>query len=76
MSYLEDPAWLQDPSALASPLMPPVIMAAVVAVVAGLIPLFEEAIKTIGVGLMTNRHTSLPQAVLWGLAAGAGFSIA
>ncbi len=76
MPYLEDPAWLQDPSALTSQLMSPVVMAAIVAVVASLIPLFEEAIKTVGVGFMTNRHTSLPQAVLWGLAAGAGFSIA
>ena len=75
-SYLQDPAWLQDPSALAPALLTPAIMAAVVALVAGLIPLIEEAVKTIGVGLLTNRRTSLPQAVLWGLAAGAGFSIA
>jgi hypothetical protein len=76
MSYLEDPAWLQDPGTLASTLMTPVVLAAVVAIVAGLIPLIEEAIKTIGVGLMAKRKLSLPEAVLWGLAAGAGFSIA
>ena len=75
-SYLEDPAWLQDPGALASTLMTPLVVAAVVAMVAGLIPLIEEAIKTIGVALMANRKLTLPEAVLWGLAAGAGFSIA
>ena len=75
-SYLQDPAWLLDPSALAPALLTPVVVAAAVALVAGLVPLIEEAIKTLGAGLMSYRQPSLPQAVLWGLAAGAGFSIA
>lgn len=75
-SYLQDPAWLQDPSILISALLTPVAIAAVLALVSVLIPLIEEAVKTIGVGLMAYRKPALPQAVLWGLAAGAGFSIA
>lgn len=74
-SYLQDPAWLQDPSALAPALLTPFVMAAALALVAGLIPLIEEAVKTIGVGLTAYRKPSLAQALLWGLAAGAGFSI-
>ena len=75
-SYLQDPSLLQVPGVLVSALRTPGIIVAAFAVVAGLIPLAEEAIKTIGVGLMGYRRPSLPQAVLWGLAAGAGFAAA
>ena len=75
-SYLQDPALLQDPTGIVQGLLAPPIIAAVVLLVAVLIPLVEEAVKTIGVGFMANQRPSLPQAVLWGLAAGAGFSIA
>jgi hypothetical protein len=75
-SYLQDPSVLQDPGVLASALLTQGVVLAAFAVVAGLIPLAEEAVKTIGVGLMGYRRPSLPQAVLWGLAAGAGFAAA
>ncbi len=75
-SYLQDPALLQDPTGFVQGLLTPPIIAAVVLLVAVLIPLVEEAVKTIGVGFLANQRPSLPQAVLWGLAAGAGFSIA
>jgi hypothetical protein len=75
-TYLQDPSVLQDPGALAPALSAPSILVAAFAVVAGLIPLIEEAVKTIGVALMGYRRPSLPQAVLWGLAAGAGFAAA
>jgi len=75
-SYLQDPSLLQDPGVLASALLTPGIVLAAFAAVAGLVPLAEEAIKTIGVVLMGYRRPSLPQAVLWGLAAGAGFAAA
>lgn len=75
-SYLQDPALLQNPGIFVQSLLTPTIIAAVVVLVTGLIPLVEEVVKTIGVGLMANRRPTLPQAVLWGLAAGAGFSIA
>jgi len=75
-SYLQAPTGFQDPAALATALLTPATVAAILALVAGLIPLIEEAIKTIGVGLATYRRPSPRQAVLWGLAAGAGFSAA
>lgn len=75
-SHLQDPTWLQDPDLLAPALLTPATMAATLVLVAVLIPLIEEAVKTIGVGLMSYRRPSPAQAVLWGLAAGAGFSIA
>jgi RsiW-degrading membrane proteinase PrsW (M82 family) len=75
-SYLQDPSLLQDPGLLAPALLTPGILVIAFAVVAGLIPLIEEAVKTIGVPLMGYRRPSLPQAALWGLAAGAGFAAA
>jgi hypothetical protein len=75
-TYMQDPSWVQDLGALAPDLITPVVIAAAFALVAGLIPLVEEAVKTIGVVLMAYRRPSLPQTVLWGLAGGAGFAIA
>ena len=75
-SYLQDPTWLQDPGALAPGLLTPVIVAAAFALITGLIPIVEEAVKTIGIGITAYRRPSLPQAMLWGTAAGAGFAIA
>lgn len=75
LTYLNDPALLQDPTALTSVFMSPILVAAMFAVLAGLIPLIEEAVKTVGVGLMAYRQPTLSQAFLWGLAGGAGFSL-
>ena len=75
-SYLEDPVRVQYLGEIAPDLLTPVVIAAFFALVAGLIPLMEEAVKTIGVSMMAYRRPTLPQAVLWGLAAGAGFAIA
>ena len=75
-TYLQDSTLLQDTGSFMHILLTPAIMAAALVLVAVLIPLVEEAIKTIGVGLMANQRPSLPEAVLWGLAAGAGFAIA
>jgi PrsW family intramembrane metalloprotease len=72
---LNNPAWLQDPALLTSALRSPLLVAAVFVVLAGLIPLIEEAVKTVGVGLMAYRRPTLSQAFLWGLAGGAGFSL-
>ncbi len=73
--YLQDPTWTQDSTTLALALMSPVVLAAAFLFVSGLIPLIEEAIKAIGVGLMIYRQPSLAQAFLWGLAGGAGFAM-
>jgi hypothetical protein len=75
-AYLEDPARVQYLGEITPDLLTPMVIAAVFALVAGLIPLIEEAVKTIGLGMMAYRRMTLPQAVLWGLAAGAGFAIA
>lgn len=74
-TYLEDPTWFQDPTALAPAFMSPVIVAAATVFVSGVIPLIEEAVKTVGVGLMAYRRPTLPQTLLWGLAGGAGFAL-
>lgn len=72
--HLEDLSWLHEPGRLADTLLTPTIIAVALGLVAGLIPLLEEAVKTIGVGLAAYRRPSLAQSVLWGLAAGAGFA--
>jgi hypothetical protein len=74
-AYLQDPAWLQDPAALSPELTSPAILTAALLVVAGIIPLVEETVKTVGLGLMAYRRPTLPQAFLWGLAGGAGFAL-
>lgn len=73
-TYLREPTWLQDPLTLAPSLMSPIILVAAVAFVAGVVPLIEEGVKTIGVGIMAYRRPTLPQAFYWGLAGGAGFA--
>ena len=72
--YLEDLSWLQESGRLADTLLTPTVIAVAFGLVAGLIPLLEEAVKTIAVGLAAYRRPSLAQSVLWGLAAGAGFA--
>jgi hypothetical protein len=74
--HLQDPAWLQTPANAAPLFNSPLLLAAMFLLFAGAIPLIEEAVKTLGVGLLAYRRPSLPQAVLWGLACGAGFALA
>jgi RsiW-degrading membrane proteinase PrsW (M82 family) len=73
---MQDPAWLQNPTELISLARHPAVIILALLVFAVAVPLIEEAVKAIGVGLMGYRHPSLPQAVLWGLAGGAGFAFA
>jgi hypothetical protein len=75
-TYLQDPTQLQDPDLLAPLLNSPAIIAAAVVFVAGIVPLIEEGIKTVGVALMSYRKPTVSQSFLWGLAGGAGFAIA
>jgi hypothetical protein len=65
----------EDPEALAPLLLSPLVIAAVTAVVAGAVPLVEEAVKTLGVPLLAYRRPGASQALLWGLAGGAGFAL-
>lgn len=74
--YLQDPSWLQDPTALLPTFTSPAILAVAFVLVTFIIPVIEEGVKTIGVGVMSNfRRPTLAQAFLWGLACGAGFAL-
>jgi hypothetical protein len=66
---------LEDPEALLPLLLSPVVIAGVTAVVAGAVPLIEEAVKAVGVPLLAYRRPNRAQALLWGLAGGAGFAV-
>jgi hypothetical protein len=72
---LQDPTWLQDPAQLAPLIRSPFVLVPALLVFAVLIPIIEEAVKTVGVGLMGHRRPTLAQAFLWGLAGGAGFAL-
>ncbi len=76
MANLRTPGWLDDPVNLSR-----FLLSAPVATVVGLLfvviaPLIEEACKPLGVLLMSYRRPTHSQALLWGLASGAGFAIA
>lgn len=74
-SMLQDPTWLEDPTQLAPIARSPAIVLGTLLVFAGIVPLIEEAVKTVGVGLRSYRHPNMAQAFLWGLAGGAGFAL-
>jgi hypothetical protein len=74
--HLQDISWLQDPGSLSALATSPIVVVAALVVVAGIIPIIEEAVKTVGVGLLAYRRPRLSQAFLWGLACGAGFAMA
>jgi hypothetical protein len=73
---LNDPTWLQDPAALSSVAWSPIVVIAVLAIFALIVPLIEETVKTAGVGLMAYRRPTMAEAYLWGMAGGAGFAVA
>lgn len=74
-TYMQDPARLQALAATPAAFLSPALVTAVLAIVAGLIPVLEESVKTVGVGLMAYRKLTLSRAFLWGLACGAGFAM-
>jgi len=74
--HLQDETWLQEPANLGSLLMSPGVALLAAVVFVGVIPLVEEAIKTVGVPLLAYRRPGMAQAFLWGLAGGAGFAVA
>jgi hypothetical protein len=73
---LQDPTWFQDPENWLPLIRSPFILVPAFLVFAVLVPVIEEAVKTVGVGLMGYRRPTLAQAFLWGLAGGAGFALA
>jgi len=72
---LQNPVWLENPENITQLLgFPPVwVTLAVVFII--LAPLIEELGKIIGVVAMSYRRPTLPQAFLWGIAAGAGLGL-
>jgi hypothetical protein len=65
----------QDFSALAPWLSNPAVIAAVVLYVAGVVPPIEEAVKALVVAFINPQQTRARDALLWGMAAGAGFAV-
>ncbi|HSJ55600.1 MAG TPA: PrsW family glutamic-type intramembrane protease [Anaerolineae bacterium] len=65
---------LEDPSVLFELLDVPLVAVGAIVVVAVVVPLLEELVKTAGVGIMAYRRPGQAQAILWGVAAGAGFA--
>ena len=57
--------WLNDPA----------VFAAILLYAAVLVPFVEEALKTAVVAFIDPRRTRLADALLWGMAAGAGFGL-
>ena len=64
-----------DYSAIAGWMNDPAVMAIVLLYAAVLIPLVEEALKTLVVAFVDPRRTRLADALLWGMGAGAGFAL-
>jgi hypothetical protein len=74
--HMRDPSWLEDPTGWASLARSPAVAVLAMLVAAVAIPIIEEIVKTVGVGLTFYRRPGLAEAFLWGLAGGAGFSLA
>ncbi|HJX39096.1 MAG TPA: PrsW family glutamic-type intramembrane protease [Anaerolineae bacterium] len=74
-SNLQDPSWLEDPENLASLVLSPATLAAIIAVFVFFAPLIEEFVKGLGVLLLGSRLRARAEALLWGVACGAGFAM-
>jgi len=76
MDRLQSPVGLEDPAFLSSVVQSPIVIGLALLILAVVVPLIEEATKTLGVGLVAYRRITMAQAFLWGLAGGAGFALA
>lgn len=74
VDLLNNPAILEQPSAWFHLLSSPLMLIIVAALVLFLGPLFEEAIKGLGVAFLAYRRPSRNEAALWGLTSGLGFA--
>jgi len=73
-SNLQDPSWLQEPQNLARLMLSPATLALILAVFVILAPLIEELFKGLGVLMLGHRLRTQGEALLWGVACGAGFA--
>jgi RsiW-degrading membrane proteinase PrsW (M82 family) len=64
-----------DTSAAMSLVTNPVVALGILFYFAGVVPLIEETLKTLVLVFIAPQRTRLQDAVLWGMAAGAGFAI-
>jgi RsiW-degrading membrane proteinase PrsW (M82 family) len=72
---LQDPAAMPDLERLVRLATSTPMAIAILLVVAGMVPLIEESVKTLGVGLLSTRKPGPARALLWGLTCGAGFAL-
>ena len=72
---LQDPLWIEDPVNLAQLVLSPAALTIIVVVFVILAPLIEEFLKGLGVLLLGYRLRGQAEALLWGVACGAGFAI-
>ena len=72
---LQDPLWIEDPVNLAQLVLSPAALTIIVVVFVILAPLIEEFLKGLGVLLLGYRLSGQAEALLWGVACGAGFAI-
>jgi hypothetical protein len=74
-SNLQDPYWLEVPENLAGLVLSPGGLAIIIAVFVFFAPLIEEFVKGLGVLLLGRRPRAQAEALLWGIACGAGFAL-
>jgi RsiW-degrading membrane proteinase PrsW (M82 family) len=73
---LQDPLWLENPENLAQLLLSPAGLLLIFLLFVLTAPLIEEFLKGLGVLLLGYRLRGRAQALLWGVACGAGFALA
>jgi PrsW family intramembrane metalloprotease len=73
---LRNPTALEDPAFLSSLAQSAIVIGLALLILSVVVPLIEEATKTLGIGLFSYRRITMAQAFLWGLAGGAGFALA
>ena len=72
---LQDPTWLENTENLAGLVLSPAALFAITLVFVVMAPLIEELLKGLGVLLLGYRLRGQAEALLWGVACGAGFAI-
>jgi hypothetical protein len=76
LEQLQDPAMLGDPRRMMELVLNPVIVVGVAGVAGFAVPLIEEVLKTLAVGIGSAFTRPDPaRAFVWGVAGGAGFAI-
>ena len=72
---LQDPTWTEDLDNLAPLVLSPPALAGIILVFVIAAPLLEEFLKSLGVLLLGYRLRGKTEAILWGVACGAGFAL-